>query len=235
MTNIYGSIGDPGTGKTLWLAAVGYDAADDADVYSNMQGLKMDYNLMEDYRDIDNIPKDKVPKVLLLDELHMFGGDSWRYNQLAKKLAIMGTQSRKMHVSIYYTTQYFSQIINRLRFLTQELYSHNVNYYTQDAKPLALQTTVYGKREKDYYYKNSMIFPLVTKDNHLVCDLYDTDEFINELKDPDEILKQEMINKYKDFDLETKGNDKILKGILVIQENMEPAIAGHLINFLKYK
>lgn len=228
---IQGVCGNVGCGKTLMLAQVIALENEDSEIYSNLKfkGKKIKSLTSED--DFKNIKQNDKNKLIVIDELHMMA-DSWDYNEVAKTLALFGTQHRKLtqggYCNVWFSTQHFGQIINRLRNLTTHVFLPRIAGYWED-KPALLnldicKSNLYG----DIVKSGELKMPLITLDGKLTCDLYDTYQIIDNLEDSNSILIPKLLNKYNDF----TGKKTHLKSILVLEEGISTTLAQTIANYI---
>ena len=183
---------------------------------------------IKEQNDIENIPRDQKPKLILIDELHQYA-DSWNYNSLNKVFSQFALQSRKVSSNIYWSSQNFNQVSNRIRQITKIIYMPQITAYDTNGKPILLEVKtakedIYG----NYNVNNKFCLPLINYKKQYICDLYDTYEFIDEMEDPTETIKNQMVAKYGGFD----GNKMHLKSILILDEGINPSLAGHIVNYI---
>lgn len=112
---IYGCIGLPGSGKTLFLTILGYKA------FWAKHKIMSNYKLAFPHErlNLEKLSKFKISNVLLLlDEAYNLV-DSRRSTSLVNRLAsYLVFQVRKRNISIAYSCQYFMSVDIRLRNLT---------------------------------------------------------------------------------------------------------------------
>jgi len=231
---IYGACGNVGSGKTLFLASLLFNEKEDTTLWTNIKLKDLDYELIETAEDLDRIPHTTEDKLVVIDELHQFGADSWNYSSLAKKLMRFGTQHRKKHVTLWYSTQIYGQVSNRLRMLSKYIYFPSIVKWYQ-GKPVLAELSVTKPIDSYRMTKIGKIYkPLIRYDGHLICDLYDTDQWITDAVDPQDLERDRLVEKYKKVDLTNPDQEKALKSYLVTIMKMPSGKAGHLINHIKY-
>ena len=238
---IHAIIGNPKKGKTLLMTGLwAYSNYDE--YYTNIDLKGHDFNKLESFEDIINIPKNGKSKGIFIDELQQMGADSWDYGALADVVSKLGTQHRKYHATFYFTTQMLGQIVNRIRNIRDSLMQPVNIAFGSNGKPLAVDVLIL---EDDIYgnvrLRDRKWFPLI-KDGEYVCDLYDTYEFVDQMEAYSVTMTRKMLKQYKDFNLWTedkKGLPKedaflkrVLKSKMVLEDSISKTLAGDIINTL---
>jgi len=167
-------MGKLGSGKTLTTTFIAYifekyclEKGLDLTIFSNYE---LDLSLYKRVKAVDimKLPKDLKDGIMILDEMHSEGGDSYNFlSPVAKKITTFVTQIRKRNIALIYTTQDYGFIMSRLRRLT---------YYFIQITPLKDYKTRITIRQKDGY----MIINEFEIDLTDMFDYYDTNEFISQ-------------------------------------------------------
>ena len=111
---IIGIFGELGSGKTLFLTAIGYKYyLKGYKVYSN---YRTTFSELIDYSKIVHYKLDNC--VLLLDEIHTFFDSRESMSEVNRLLSYFFTQSRKRRTHVFYTSQLASAVDKRLRRIT---------------------------------------------------------------------------------------------------------------------
>jgi len=245
--SVYAIIGNPKCGKTLFMRALMMYSKYD-NLYCNIKLKKCKYTMLQTSRDITHLPKNNLTKGVFIDELHQMGADSWGYDKLAEIVANFGTQHRKFHCDIIFTTQHLNQVINRIRNIVSGIYKpHDICFI--DGRPYAVKVmeldfNLYGDAfiKKDYWFP---LFKIYNGKKLFACDLYDTYEFVEAMEPIAKTIGEDMIIKYKDFPLlgeDKNGNPKTipekmrdLKSILIMDEEIPQTLATQIANRLAYE
>jgi len=111
-------IGDRGAGKTLTMRALAENYKKEGlNIYANFTMSDIDYTRIE-FDDIVDFPEYLENGVIFLDEGHI-GMDAYNFfSRKVKDSTKFMTQTRKRKLTIYFSTQIFSQVARRLRLLT---------------------------------------------------------------------------------------------------------------------
>ncbi|MGD9679295.1 MAG: ABC transporter ATP-binding protein [Vulcanibacillus sp.] len=186
---IVGIIGRRGSGKTTYLAKLAsiYSSAN-VNIFSNFSLTIPHYEI--DFAEIASFPPYLHDCVLLIDEAHI-GTDAYNFwSKLVKDITDFITQTRKLRITIYYTTQNIGLVAKRLRDQTDFIFQ---------CEPLLIN----GVRKLDYFKVDK--FDKFT-DEYLSTEVYngkpyyplfDTEEIImksHEDTKPEDYDKQKQIN-----------------------------------------
>lgn len=184
-----------GYGKTLLmrkLAQMYYDAK--VPIFANFSMDIPHYEI--DFNEIATFPPYLHDCVLLIDEAHV-GTDAYNFwSKIVKDITDFITQTRKLRITLYYSTQVFTQVAKRLRDQTDYVFECELaRYYNGLVKPDYFRVNIYDKFTDEY---------IKTFEYHgkPFYNRYDTNELI---------LKNREISKPEDFGKEKTKNLKIIK------------------------
>lgn len=167
-------MGKLGSGKTLTTTFIAYlfekyciEKGLNLTIFSNYELDLKSYKRVK-AKDIIKLPKELKDGIMILDEMHSEGGDSYNFlSPVSKKITTFITQVRKRNIALIYTTQDYGFIMSRLRRLT---------YYFIQITPLQNHKTRITIRQKEGY----MIINEFEIDLTDMFDYYDTNEFISQ-------------------------------------------------------
>lgn len=126
---IFAVVGKRGWGKTVLLAKVAKDVTDEdahlpeskrRKIFANFHLEGIPYTYIT-FKDILEFPEYLRDGILLIDEAHI-GADSYKF--FAKgttAITKFATQTRKAHITFFWTTQVYTQVAKRLRRLTDNI------------------------------------------------------------------------------------------------------------------
>jgi hypothetical protein len=247
--SVYGIIGKPKEGKTLFMRALmlysNYD-----EYYSNISISGLKYKRITTVNDILGMKKDNKTKGIYIDEMRQMGSDSWSYDKLGEIIANFCLQHRKFHADLTFTEQFITSLQTRQRGIINGVYKPFDIFRNMDGKPTAIRVMpmdydIYG--ELYPRIENSFWFPLFKKINNKVvyaCDLYDTYEFVEPMEKLNITTSVNMIEKYKDFNLNKEDKtgrivpDSVkfrdLKSILTLDEKLPLNLANQICGKISY-
>ena len=118
---IVGIIGRRGSGKTVFLTKLATEYHNNnIPIFANFSMDIPHYEI--DFNEIATFPPYLHDCVLLIDEAHV-GTDAYQFwNQTVKDITDFITQIRKLHITMYYSTQVFTQVAKRLRDQTDYIF-----------------------------------------------------------------------------------------------------------------
>lgn len=180
---IIGIVGDMGSGKTLLMSYMLYsDFKDGIKIYSNYK-LNFQFEYLSPSV-IENLFKLKGEKVSFgIDEMHIFLDARSSFSSKNKLISYWILQTRKRGITLYYTTQYYSQVDKRLRNSTDYLIKA---YNLGDKNNPILFYSIFKKVDvvggsENYIELKSFFLKNIKK----FFKLYDTTEIINPFNDKD--------------------------------------------------
>ena len=111
-------LGDRGWGKTVTMTMLAKKYHDEGlTIFSNYKLIGIPYQHIE-FNDIVDFPEYLHDGIILLDEVHI-GTDAYAFfTSRVKKITEFATQTRKLRLLMFYSTQVFTQPAKRLRDLT---------------------------------------------------------------------------------------------------------------------
>jgi len=180
---ILGYLGAGKTAMAVTIAKLFY-------LYCEKNGLK-DYKVFANFDiDLPNFKKVKAHDIvnfsswlkdgiLIIDEVHSEGGDSYNFlGKIEKKMTTFFTQIRKRNLAVITTSQDMTFVLPRIRRLTY-FYIHAVKLNEKDSLMRVVS-------KEGYQTINE-----IPVDLSLVYDLYDTNEIITneEIKEIEELVK----------------------------------------------
>jgi hypothetical protein len=191
---IVGIVARRGYGKTLLLTKL-------ADMYHRagvpiFANFSLDIPHYEiDFNEIATFPPYLHDCVLLIDEAHV-GTDAYNFwSKIVKDITDFITQTRKLHITLYYSTQVFTQVAKRLRDQTDYIFEceHAYSYN--------------GLRKPDYFRVN--IYDKFT-DEYIKTFEYNGRPYYNKYNTDELILKDREAEAPEDYGKEKKKNLKII-------------------------
>lgn len=117
-------VGNKGSCKTLFLTVRAEYAyyIEKRKVYSNYKLNNIEY-FQYDFNMLKELPEEMRNGVILMDEAHM-GADAYAFlSGTSKAITKLATQLRKLNLELWITTQRFKFLANRLRMLTDIVYT----------------------------------------------------------------------------------------------------------------
>jgi len=192
---IVGIIGRRGSGKTLYLSKLATEYyRNNVPIFANFSLDIPHYEI--DFNEIATFPPYLHDCVLLIDEAHV-GTDAYRFwSQIVKDITDFITQTRKLHITMYYSTQVFTQVAKRLRDQTD---------YIFQCEPLFIN----GVRKLDYFKVD--IFDKFT-DEYIATDVYNGKPYYDKYNTDELILKNRENDKPEDYGKEKRKNlNKLVK------------------------
>ena len=173
---IIGSIGDRGSGKTLFMTLEAFNQyRKGKQIYSN---YKLTFPVLPNTKKPKIIPDDffinfekyNLKNVcMFLDEIYVYIDSRSSASNINKIMSYFFNQTRKTGVDLYYSTQFFSQVDKRLRFNTERF--------------------VIPKAVKDKNKKLFIIVEICNRDLKVLSKYVVKAEPIFSLYDTDEIIK----------------------------------------------
>ena len=231
---VYGTIGNIGSGKTLFITALGYmEWKRGMNIYANYN-LSFDFTPVNLNKEIE--VKENKNNLFLLDEIWL-SMDSRKSQSNGNALftkAIL--QSRKwggklVENNIFYTTQSFTQVDKRTRRITSVLFAPNT-IFDKEGKPYCLEVYYNGWVSDIPYFPPDQVFYQPLWDGNIyIPDLYDTSEILESMDDGGGELRQRLIEKYMGWD----GKKGELKSVLIFDEDVEKSVAGYVADYVIYK
>ena len=114
---IWGVLGDTGSGKTEYMAYLGWQAlCAGSKVHSNFP-LAYEHYPIKTIRDLKDIPLDG-DRVILFDELHLTGDAYDSQSPMVRKMAAFIVMARKKDCDIIHSNQHESMVVKRVRVNT---------------------------------------------------------------------------------------------------------------------
>lgn len=113
---VEGIVGLPGSGKTYWLSQIGLEAIKkNRPVYANYKLKGANY-----YTDLKQVME--VEKgVILIDEINLICPSRW-WDRFPPKLAYWWSQTRKMELDVYWTSQHQDRVDKIVKEITNYIW-----------------------------------------------------------------------------------------------------------------
>ena len=173
-------VGRRGSGKTLLLTELLRDAFEHKRKVIANYHLRFPYTYLR-LEDVAKLPESIHDAALGLDELHM-AADSRDFTRKSNRnLSTLFTQMRKRRCTVYYTTQFQSQIDKRIRQHTDVL----IHCEPTDV-PGVIRATVHDAPALMFSHVRDTILNRFVFDGRGIFDLYDTNEVITWEDDEDD-------------------------------------------------
>lgn len=122
-------VGRRGSGKTLFMTILAhrYFNMDKRKIYANFHLTEIPYKYIT-FAELATLPDDLYDAVVFLDEIQV-GADSYEiFKKSNKAITTFATQLRKRRITLYYSTQVFTQATKRLRQQTDYIIECHPTY-----------------------------------------------------------------------------------------------------------
>jgi len=217
-----------GNGKTLFLTyLMQYFHSKKRNLLSNYKLIGLPYTEIKIADDLFDVPKGR--NFAGLDELWITADSRSSMSGLNKIFSHSMLQSRHRKIDAAFTVQDWMQMDRRIRNVTSLVFApHILGYDSKTGKPLAMEVywTSYIQDYINYERMNCFRIPL-KKNGKYVCDMYETREIIDEMVDPRDLLREELIEKYMGYE----GKKKDLVSKFVIDHGLSRAEASTIVDY----
>jgi len=228
---LFGIAGNMGAGKTLFLTAMAnmwHNGG--ASVYANYKLKGFKYGQINDIEELLNVKT--RPNFAALDELWISADSYNSMGSLNRLIAKRMLQHRKKDFDVGMTVQDWIQLSARIRRVTTAVFFPQIiKFDEENGKPTLLEI-YYTFRVSDYLdYRTmkSFLMPVMDHLGKYVCDMYDTEEIIDEFDDPKVQLRGKLIEEYAGYE----GMKKDLVAKFVIEYGLARGDASVVVDYIQ--
>lgn len=168
---VIGIVGPRGSGKTLLLTDYLRDAYEHGRKVIANYHLSFPFQYMR-LKEVAQMPPSMRNAVVGLDELHIAADSRDFMGVNNRRISTLITQMRKRQCTVYYTTQFMSQVDRRIRLHTDLLIR------CEALEPGIVEASVHDYQKLAYSHRTDHFLDSFVFDGSPIFHLYDTNEII---------------------------------------------------------